>query len=361
MTCRLLLSRSPGETRVALVSNERLIDYEVRRDHAPRRLDGIYLARLRKITGDGRLAFADIGGVEVMADLDAKRARAAGWSLTEGALVPVQIAQEPRRGRLARATTRLGLIGPRLVFLPHAVADGVSHRFSDAAEKDAVATLLPRIERSSGGFVARRGARGASLDILQAEARALMTEWVSCRERFAGARSPGVLLAPPAPGVGLLRDTVDAIPDEVVSDDRAAAEPLAAFCRTFLADAAAPGWIPVVEMAGAFDDLEEQIDAALSRRVAVPEGGTLTIERTEGMTVIDIDSGAAFEGTSLGRGAQQLNRRAAYEVASQLRLRAIGGLIAVDLVGSPRGKAGGTVLAAYRDAFRGDPARAEVD
>ncbi len=361
MTRRLLLSRSPGETRVALVSNGRLIDYEVRRDHAPPRLDGIYLARIRKMTGDGRLAFADIGDAEVMTDLDAKSARAAGWSLTEGALVPVQIAQESRRGRLARATTRLGSIGPRLVYLPHAAADSVSHRFSAAAEKDAVAQLLPRIERRSGGFVARRGARGASIEVLQAEARALMTEWESCTERFATARSPGVLLAPTAPGVGLLRDTVSAIPDEIVSDDRAAAEPLAAFCRTFLPDAAAPGWIPAAEMARAFDDLEEQIDAALSRRVAVPEGGALTVDRTEGMTVIDIDSGAAFEGASFGRGAQQLNRRAAHEVANQLRLRAIGGLVAVDLVGSPRGKAGAAVLAAYRDAFRDDPARAEID
>lgn len=361
MTRRLLLSRSPGETRVALVANDRLLDYQVRRDHVPSRLGGIYLARLRKVTGDGRLAFADIGGVEVMADLDAKSAGLAGWTFAEGALVPVQITQEARRGRLARGTTRLGLVGPRLVFLPQADTDGVSHRLLGEADKGNVAGLLPGIERDSGGFIARRGARGAALEILRAEAGVLMADWESCMERHAAARSPGILVAPPAPGVDQLRDTVEHRLDEIVSDDRIAAEPLAAFCRNFFLDSAGPARITVAEMAAAFADIEDQIEAALARRVPIPGGGSLTVERTEGMTAVDIDSGAAFDGASSGRGAQELNRRAAAEIAGQLRVRALGGLIAVDLVGSPRGKVAASVLAAFRTAFRNDPARVEID
>lgn len=346
---------------MALVAGDRLVDYQVHRDHAPSRLGGIYLGRLRKIVGDGRQAFADIGDGEALVDLDKASAAAAGWSFTEGATVPIQITQDSRRGRLARGSTRLGFAGPRLVFLPHGEGDGVSHRLADPASKRAVVRLLAGIDRAAGGFIARLRAEGAAPDSVKGEAKALVAAWEACAKEQAAVKSAGVLVPPPAPGVEQLRDSVDPTVDEVACDDPAAAHALKTYCRTFFPGASAPSVVGAGNMAAAFEDLHDQIDDALSRRIGLTHGGAVTIERTQGMTAVDIDAEAAFDGASSGRGAQRLNLRAAAAIARQLRLRAIGGLVVVDLVGSPRRNAGAAVLSAFREAFGDDPGRTEVD
>lgn len=336
MVDRILVDRVPGETRVAVMAAGRLVDLHIRRGDGAHAPGSIHLGRVAQVVAGFDGAFLDIG-VEQAAFLrlsDVAQPPVPGDTLVvqvvraAGGEKGLGVTARPRlAGRLADWTPgRPGLRAARGV----SIADGVTLTEGEGAEIKAAAPA----------------------DAVMAEIAALRAEWSGVLHRASGALAPAILVRPPEPWLAPLHAAPEA---EVAFADRAAWTAATADARMrrpeladrFVLDPA--GW-RLFDEAG----VEEQIAAALARRVPLPGGGELVIDEVEAATLVDVDAGAS----RAQPGA--LNRKAVPVLAAQLRLRAIGGQILVDFAREGGAKSRETLAAALRAAAAGDPDPLEI-
>ena len=299
-------------------------------------------------------AFVEIGlerpGLLPLAELDGRA--------EEGAAVLTQVVRDAREGKGVRLTGRPVLAGMHLVFDPHHPGISVSRRIADRA---VAAQLVDRVRAAAApgeGFVVRLAAIAATPEVLAQEADRLRQAWHALVERGAGLKPPAMLRRDDAV-VALLRDVGTAV-DEIVVDMRGPADAIRQRLDDALPELAprvvvrpARDWLPSP------DEIDEQVEAALEPEVALPSGGSLLIEPGRTLTAIDVNSGApAGDGGGRRAGERRLldaNLEAAGEIARQLRLRNIGGIVVVDFIDLKNGPARGRVVEALRTALAGDP------
>jgi ribonuclease E/ribonuclease G len=258
--------------------------------------------------------------------------------LPSGREILVQIAKPQRGGKAGTATARIALAGRGLVHLPLESGLKISRRLTLAPERrTAVESFL---DGMPGGWILRRMAAELTAEELGIEARALADEG---RQAHAGG-----LKAPDA----FRRLIADYGADAIQVAGLAAKASVERWCGAF-----APGLASIIEAesAGAFDlhDLDDAIAALADRRVELPSGASLVIEATEALTAIDVNAGP--EANVLG-----VNLDAAEEIARQLRLRHVGGIVVIDFVSMPRRLDQGRVVSALQDALADDPSQTHV-
>jgi ribonuclease G len=363
VSAELLLSVSPGEVRGALLEDDRVVELIVERPGDAAGAGAIYLGRVTAVVESLDAAFVDIGGgaaafLPASAAATARGGKSIAAAVHEGEAVLVQTTRAAAGDKAPKATRRLTLAGHRLVLRPGEPGVAAGRRLA-AAERARLTAIVETLATEDEGFILRSAAAGASAEALAAEAEILRARWRAVAEAARTRKPPALLDTEPGPVERILRDHVPADAEGIALDGRAGVAAAAAWCKRFRPELAGR-----IEVAGAdlFEarGVEAAIDEALSATVALPSGGTLAIEPTRALTAIDVDTGGDARGGGQARAIRATNLEAAAEIARQLRLRTIGGLVAVDFVHMRDAAHRREVAAALRRAAAGDPMAVEV-
>lgn len=363
MSAELLLSVSPGEVRGAVLEDGRAVELIVERPGGDATAGAIHLGRVTAVVESLDAAFVDIGG-GAAAFLPARAAASAPGRtpiaalVHEGEAVLVQTTRAAAGDKGPKATRRLSLAGHRLVLLPDEPGVAAGRRLA-AAERARLTAVVETLAKPGEGFILRSAAAGASAEALAAEAELLRARWRAVTEAARTRRPPALLDAEPGPVERILRDHLPAEAAGIALDGRAGVAAAMAWCKRFrpeLADGIGIAGADLFEARG----VEAAIDAALSPTVALPSGGTLSIEPTRALTAIDVDTGGDARAGGQARAIRATNLEAAAEIARQLRLRNIGGLVAVDFVHMRDAAHRREVAGALRRAAAADTMAVEV-
>lgn len=371
MNRELLVDSSPEENRVVVVEDGRPAEIHIERS-GERLLGNVYLGRVDKVVPGMQAAFVDVG-LERHAFLHASDVGPAGprreagdraiEDLVEaGQSLPVQVTREPLGGKGARITAQLTLPGRFLVLVPDDPHVGISRRLQEGELRDRLRGLVEEMRgEDSWGCIVRTAAASQEVETLRAELDELLAEWRRLREAMAAAEAPALLRAEPALPLRLVRDLLSPDVRRIVVGDPELHARLAAELEQ-----RAPGLRRALVLHGGGPDvladlgLEKEIEKALRPKVWLRSGGYLVINQLEALVAIDVNTGKFTGGRRLEETALKVNLEAAREVARQLRLRDLGGIVVVDFIDMEEPAHRARVFEAFQEALTGDRAKISV-
>ena len=361
MKKELLINATPPETRVALLEDGRVVEVLHERRGRQGLVGNIYLGRVHRVLPGMQAAFVSIGierdaflyvqdvaprgaGLELAEDAEETEKPPAEPAaapperpriddlLEEGQEILVQVTKDPIGGKGPRVTAGISLAGRTLVYLPGPTEVGVSRRVTDDAERERLRGILEGLP-GPGGWIARTAARSKSAEELRVDVGYLTGLEARIRRRREGATAPALIhreldLAPRA-----VRDLAGDDCEAIRVDDAAAHDRL----KELLQDLA-PSLVGRLELddrpESLFDrfGVETEIENALKSRVGLPSGGSLVIHQTEALVAIDVNTGKFVGKEGLEDTVFATNLEAVPEVARQIRLRDLGGLLVVDFI-----------------------------
>jgi ribonuclease G len=329
------------------------------------------LGRVARVMPGMQAAFVDIG-LERSGFLALREARILSRDgsedisacVREGDAVLVQVIKDPIGEKGARLTAGVTLAGRMLVMTPNQPGIALSRRITGETERAAMLALGEELLAKDGaapaaGFIFRTAAQGASLEELAQDARALAQTWSGLQEKRKAARPPATLYHDLGPIERTMRDVVRGDVAKVLIDCAAAAETARAYCRRAMPGAEkAIGVVsePVFSLYG----LEDEIAALTHAKVELKSGAWITIESTEALTAIDVNSGRFTQSGGLEETSLAVNLEAAREIGRQIRLRGIGGLIVVDFIHLARSEHAAMVVAALEESLAFDRAPVQI-
>lgn len=338
----------PGDPRVALFAGGRLVELRLGRGDRRTHVGAVHLGRVIRC-GAGA-AFVDIGAARP--GLLDRRPGAA--PLTEGAAVTVQVDKAPVDDKGAGLTTAVTLPGRLLVYAALRPGISVSRRFADGAARDRLLAALGEIAGTQEGFILRRAAAGADRAALEDEAARLRADWGALIGRRDAARPPALLAPAPGPLQRALLDHADSLRRVLLDTPRTLAA-ARRFCARWAPDLAPR----LVRERGPEVDLEAEIEAVLTRRVTLPGGGDLVFEPGETVTAIDVNPGPP-PGGNAERAWLEAGLAAVPEIARQIRLRNLAGLLLVDFPRLRARRHQRRLVEALRQALADDPVGCDV-
>jgi ribonuclease G len=365
MAADLFINVSPGEIRIAEMRDGKLeaLRIEPLLGREARPLGDIILGRVSRVVPAMEAAFVEIGmeragflplrDAKLLARNGRDDARISDC-VREGESVLVQVTREPFAEKGAQLSTAIALPGRFLVMMPGKPGIAVSRRIENEARR---AELLRQGEALRGeipdtGFIFRTAARDASPDELAADARELAEAWREISDKRKAARPPTVLHSDLGPLERALRDMAGDVA-RIVIDDAAALEAARAYCRKAMPDTEAR-LAPAPRDLFGREGLEDEVAALSSSRVELLCGGWITIEPTQALTAVDVNSGSFTQSGGRDETSLAVNLEAAAEIGRQLRLRDIGGLIVVDFIQLENDEQAKRIVAALKDSLGTD-------
>ena len=374
MIDEILFSVGPGQIRTALLAGGRPWELILARSGRGSVVGNVYLGRVVRVLPGMDAAFVEIGleRAAFLARAEARHAAALGRGnavveggqpgpriadrVREGEAVLVQAVKDAMGEKGVRVTTALTLPGRHLVYTPTRSEIAVSRRIEDEAERDRLTGLVAEVARPGEGFILRTAAVGAGAEALARDAEYLRALWAEVQDRRAAAKPPALVHQDLAPVPRVLRDHVRGHVRRILIDDRAALAEARRFAERFMPEAAGielhSGPTPLFELY----DIESEIERALSPRIELASGSVVVIESTEALTAIDVNTGRHVGRGSFAETILETNLEAAAEIARQVRLRNLGGLIVIDFVHMDRPDHRERVVETLRAAFQADPA-----
>jgi ribonuclease E len=372
VTDKLMAITEHGERdQIAVLEEDILVQHYVTRAGATSMVGNIYLGRVQNVLPGMEAAFVDVGrgrnGVLYAGEVNYSPEDIEGDAprieqlLKPGQAVMVQVTKDPMGGKGARLTANLSLAGRYLVLAPNQDLQGISRRLPDDA-RSRLKALLKRVKPPEHGVIVRTAAESASEEALEADLRRLLAIWDDIQKLAKKGKATTVLYEEPELTVRVVRDLfTDEEYRALVTDSRRVYDLVTGYLREVAPDLAEKvslhtGTLPVFEE----HRIVEQIHKALDRKVWLPSGGYLIIERTEAMTIIDVNTGKSVGKTNLEETVVNTNLEAAREVARQLRLRDIGGIIVIDFIDMLLEKNKKQVEDTMREELARDKTRSQV-
>lgn len=356
MTAKIIIGANQDETRMGLVENGRLMEYLVERTAEQHLVGSIFKGRVCNVVRGIQAAFVDIG-LEQNAFLYLGEKMA----VTEGQSVVVQISKDARGTKGPTATRELTLPGRYVVLLPHADYIGISRKITDKEERERLQTVLKAVKPEGMGLVVRTAAVGVARELLERDVQELAADWrvLAARERVA--KAPCLLRRELDLPIRIVRDYLRPNLTEIVIDNL----PIYKRIEEIFSGMPQAQNIKLtlyqgVEDIFAYHQQSEAIAGISDRQVPLPSGGYLVIDYTEAMTVIDVNSGKFSGRENLEETIMQINREAAVEIARQLRLRDIGGIIVVDFIDMHTDSHKKEILNTLHQALAGDKLHPKV-
>jgi ribonuclease E len=365
----MVVTKRPDRNQIAVLEDGDLVEHYVAHAQDRSIVSSIYLGRVQNVLPGMEAAFVDIGtgrnavlyAGEVGYDDEVEGPRPRIESmLKSGQAILVQVTKDPMRHKGARLTTEISLAGRYLVFIPERESLGVSRRLPDE-ESERLRQIATRIRPKGHGLIVRTAADGAGEEELQRDVENLHALWNEIHERAQTAQAPSLLYTEPELVIRVVRDLMNAEIERVVVDDT---EVLARI-RDYIADVT-PDLADRIELhngeGSAFEDhgINEQIRRAIERKVSLRSGGSIVIDRTEAMTVVDVNTGRFVGRSNLEETVLRTNLEAAEEVAKQLRLRDIGGIIVIDFIDMLYERNREELLRVFKAALARDKTRTQV-
>lgn len=339
---REIYIQSGPRREIAVVENGKLVEYLIEDDSDS--AEAIYVGRVERVVPGMKAAFVDIGQEKNgFLPLEEKN-QVNAPKLQSGMSVLVQIRKEAQGSKGAFLSRDISLCGETVLAMPLNDMIGVSSRITDAAQRRALQELGREITGGKFGLVMRSAAAEASEDAIREEAERLMGRWEEIRREAPTAHVPSMIFGARSQLDMLLADYRPRGIDCIHTDDEALAQALSS---TYAVRQSKPG---VMALMG----LTKQRDKALERRVWLDSGGNLVIDPCEAMTVIDVNT-AKFTGKRrLEETIVKLNLEACKEIARQVRLRNLSGIILIDMIDMASEESREKVLDALREAFAAD-------
>ena len=328
MKRELLIETIAGEARIAILEDDRVVDLIVEREAGASLVGNIYLGRVRRVVTGIGAAFVDIG-IPKAGFLPLR----GGQMVSEGEAVLVQVARDAFGEKGAQLSLNLTLPGRLLVYGPATDRLSVSRQIEDEEERDRLLRIVEDIAIDQEGFIVRTVAEGTSAAQIAKEAENLRDAWEVVMTAQSGVTAPAILYQDLDLLLKAMRDHAQDDVSAIWFDDNRAHGDARHFCERF-----APGLVDRLRLhdglVSLFDarGVEEAIEQALVDRASLPSGGGIVIEGTEALTAIDVNSGRFVDGVSPQDSALRTNLEAATEVARQIRLRNIGGIIVIDFI-----------------------------
>jgi len=330
-------------TQIAVLEDDVLVEHYVALETQSSLLGNVYLGRVQNVLPSMEAAFIDIGkgrnavlyAGEVNWDLmgDRHQARRIENALKPGQQILVQVSKDPVGHKGARLTSQISLPGRYLVYVPSGGSSGISRKLPDT-ERSRLKSLLKDILPDESGVIVRTAAEGASEEELTRDVKRLTERWDEIQQKAKAGKSATLLYAEPDIMLKVVRDLfTEDFTKLVISGDEAwdVVNEYVAYV--------APDLVDRLEQYHGDADIfsayrvDEQIAKALERKVWLPSGGSLVIDRTEAMTVVDVNTGKfTGSGGNLEQTVTKNNLEAAEEMVRQLRLRDIGGIIVIDFI-----------------------------
>jgi ribonuclease G len=367
MKRELLINAAPRETRVAILEDDELVELLVDRPEARRMVGDIYLGRVEAVLPGIQAAFVDIG-TEKSAFLHAsdlvfpdddpdrdddedesdddsrdekeesrgRRSKAPPIQdlLKRGQDIAVQVSKEPISTKGPRVTAQISLAGRFLVYMPFASRVGVSRKIGDRAERQRLREQMQKLlPDNSGGIIVRTVGEDVTEDTFEREMNTLMNQWKRIKRKTHFVRAPALVHRETSLTRGLMRDVFSTKVEQVTVDSRQVFNEIVEYLKGI-----APDLIDRVKLyedvVPLFDkaNIEHEIRDLFKRRCDLPSGGYLIIEPTEALVSVDVNSGRYTGKKDPEKTILKTNIEAAREVARQIRLRDIGGIIVCDFI-----------------------------
>ena len=372
VTDKLMVITEHGERdQIAILEGRELVQHYVTRAGARSMVGNVYLGRVQNVLPGMEAAFIDVGkGRNAVLyagevnyspeDLEGAPPRIE-HVLKSGQSVLVQVTKDPIGGKGARLTAQISMPGRYLVLVPNSDITGISRRLPDE-ERRRLKQILRTIRPEGHGVIIRTAAEDADEEALAADLARLLEEWKDIEKKAKRAKAPATLYEEPELTVRAVRDLfTDEEFRELVTDSPRVHELVTEYLTGI-----APDLLPKVRLhegkLPVFEEFHvvEQIHKGLDRKVWLPSGGYIVIDRTEAMTVIDVNTGKSVGKTNLEETVVNTNVEAAREVARQLRLRDIGGMIIIDFIDMLLEQNKRKVIDALREEMAKDKTRSQI-
>jgi len=339
----MIVRSKNGRIQIAVLEDKVLVEHYVARNQDASLIGNVYLGRVQNVLPSMEAAFVDIGrgrnAVLYSGEVDwdavetGNQPRRIELALKTGDRVLVQVTKDPVGHKGARLTSQISLPGRYLVYVPGGAMNGISRKLPDT-ERARLKKILKEVLPESSGVIVRTAAEGATEEQLTRDVQRLTNQWEHISKQVETIQAPALLHSEPDLLVKIVRDVFNEDFSRMLiqGDD-------AHHTITKYLESVAPDLLDRVERyegdGDPFDEfrITEQIEKALDRKVWLPSGGSLVIDRTEAMTVIDVNTGKFVgSGGNLEETVTKNNLEAAEEIVRQLRLRDIGGIIVVDFI-----------------------------
>lgn len=375
-----------SETRVAVLEDDRLTELLLGRNDESRTIGNVFKGRVTDVLPGIQSAFVEIGferkGFLHINDLaqsstvlhmhedvldgyeePSRQGNTANIQdlLKEGQEILVQVAKDPIGGKGAKLTTAITLPGRYLVLMPGVKRVAISHRIDESEERERLKSIAERFPFSPHGFIVRTAAQGKSEEVLVADARALVERWEGIIAKAEKSSAPILLYKDLGMIHRMLRDVFTEEVESLIVDDVEEYENIVNSMDTLT-----PGLSVRVKLYDGefplFDEyrVEQEIERIIRRKVWLRSGGYIVIDQAEAMVAIDVNTGRFVGKEDPEQTILQTNLEAAREIARQVRLRDIGGIIIIDFIDMKSEQDRQRVLDALREAVRPDRSRTKI-
>src|SRR4249919_1675161 len=385
---KIVISVEKLERRVALLEDGRLEEYSVERNTSRNIVGSVYKGKVKNIEMGLKAMFVDIGfeknaflhfwdaipaaldsGIEEIDRPDNRRSSKKRITAKDipaiypvGAEVIVQVTKGPIGSKGPRVTTNLSFAGRYLVFMPYSDRSGISRKIEDPKERDRLRKILRELEIPEGiGVIIRTVGEGQRARYFVRDLRVLLEQWSKIEQQIKVQPAPARVFEEPDLVDRTVRDFLTDEIDEVVCDDQAAVERMVDMVglisrRSRNRIKFYDGTSPIFETFG----VQKQIDDAFHRQVWLKCGGYIVIDETEALVAVDVNTGRNKGGRDVEKTILQTNLEAADEIARQLRLRNIGGLIIADFIDMKSRRDQQAVYNLMKERLKRDKARTHV-
>ena len=383
----IVVNADGPDKRVALIENGILSELYLERERARGTVGNVYKGKVLRVLPGMQAAFVDIGE-EKAAFLYAGDIAQPGDDKgddkpTDGSSIPrrsskpadiatlvrpgqeilVQVVKDPISNKGARITSYISLPGRNVVFMPTVSHIGISRRIAKERDRRRLRRLVEQMRPKGGGFIVRTVAENATNGQVRGDMDYLLRLWANIKANERLHRAPVLLYRDLDLILRVVRDNLSPELDRVITDDRVQHERLVRFIEAFMPDYAQrielyTGREPIFDGYG----IEQEIDRALERKVGLRSGGSLVFDQGEALTAIDVNTGkfVGSKGKTLEETITQTNLESADEIAEQLRLRNLGGLIIIDFIDMDKESNRRKVYRRLQDALRKDRAKAHI-
>ena len=341
----MVVRERPDRTQIAVLEDNILVEHYVTRAGSHSLIGNVYLGKVQNVLPSMEAAFIDIGrgrnavlyAGEVNWDalgVGPNEPKRIENVLKSGDSVLVQVTKDPLGHKGARLTSQISLPGRFLVYVPHGTLTGISRKLPEN-ERNRLKTVLRSVLPEDAGVIVRTAAEGAAEDELARDVSRLAAQWDDIKAKSETAKAPALLYAEPDLAIKVVRDIFNEDVKSLVVAGTDVWDTLDNYVRFVAPDLAdrLTKWTGTGDVFAEYR-VDEQLTKALDRKVYLPSGGSLVIDRTEAMTVIDVNTGK-FTGTGTGNLEETVTRNnleAAEEIVRQLRLRDVGGIIVIDFI-----------------------------
>ena len=341
---KMVIRDQGGLDQIAIIEDDLLVEHYVARRTQKTAVGNIYMGRVQNVLPSMEAAFVDIGkgrnavlyAGEVNWDavgLEGKPRRIES-ALKPGDPVLVQVTKDPIGHKGARLTSQITLAGRYLVLIPGGSMMGISRKLPER-ERIRLKKILKQVVPDSAGVIVRTAAEGASEDQIRDDVRRLSKQWDDIESKLSSTKNAPVLLrGEPELAVRVVRDIFNEDFSELIIEGHETYETVKSYVDELSPELSdrVHKWVGTEDAFHAYR-VDEQLAKGMDRKVWLPSGGTLIIDRTEAMTVIDVNTGKFIgAGGTLEETVTRNNLEAAEEIVRQLRLRDIGGIVIIDLV-----------------------------